>query len=194
MLTAAGTVKVLDFGVAKVVAPADSATAVAQTAVTNPGGIVGTPAYMAPEQLEGRELDHRADQFAFGVLLYEMLAGVRPFGGATTAELSAAILRDEPRHLSAIRADVPVPLARIVARCLAKDPGRRYASTTDLANALSDTSADLALLTPSSLVKAAPRRLARSPGVRRRWPPRRSSRLSFSSVKNGCCPLLRQAA
>ena len=160
MITATGAVKVLDFGVAKFVAPPDSATEVAQTQLTNQGGIVGTPAYMAPEQLEGRDLDHRADQFAFGVLVYEMLAGVRPFGGATTAELSASILRDEPRHLSAVRADVPVPLARIVTRCLAKDPGRRYDSTTDLAHAISDVSADLALLTPASPVKSAPRRRA----------------------------------
>lgn len=157
MITASGAVKVLDFGVAKYVAPPDSPTEVAQTAVTNRGGIVGTPAYMAPEQLEGRDIDHRADQFAFGVLVYEMLTGARPFGGATTAEVSASILRDEPRHLSAVRADVPVPLARIVARCLAKDPGRRYTSTIDLANAISDTSADLALLTPASPVTVVPR-------------------------------------
>ena len=160
MITATGAVKVLDFGVAKFVAPPDSATEVAQTQLTNQGGIVGTPAYMAPEQLEGRDLDHRADQFAFGVLVYEMLAGFRPFGGATMAQMSASILRDEPRHLSTVRADVPVPLARIVTRCLAKDPGRRYDSTTDLAHAISDVSADLALLTPPSPVKSAPRRRA----------------------------------
>ena len=165
MITASGTAKVLDFGVAKFVAPADSATAVAQTAVTNPGGIVGTPAYMAPEQLEGRDIDHRADQFAFGALVYEMLTGARPFGGTTMAELSASILRDEARHLSAVRADVPVPLARIVTRCLAKDPSGRYASTTDLAHAIADTTADLALLTPASPVKAARRSRAIAWGV-----------------------------
>lgn len=157
MISATGAIKVLDFGVAKFVAPADSPTEVAQTAVTNPGGIVGTPAYMAPEQLEGRDIDHRADQFALGVLIYEMLAAVRPFGGATMAELSASILRDEPRHLSAVRADVPVPLARIITRCLAKDPGQRYDSTTDLAHAISDTRADLALLTPASPIEPARR-------------------------------------
>lgn len=157
MITATGTVKVLDFGVAKFVAPADSATEVAETAVTSRGAIVGTLAYMAPEQLEGRDIDHRVDQFAFGALVYEMLAGVRPFGGTTAAELSASILRDEPRHLSVVRADVPVPLARIVTRCLAKDPGRRYASTTDLAHAVSDIGTDLPLLTPTSAVTSAPR-------------------------------------
>jgi len=165
MITATGTVKVLDFGVAKFVAPADSATEVARTALTNPGGIVGTPAYMAPEQLEGRHIDHRADQFALGVLIYEMLAAVRPFAGATMAELSASILRDEPRHLSTVRADVPVPLARIVTRCLAKDPGQRYDSTTDLAHAISDTRADLALLTPPSPLERAPRSRAIAWGV-----------------------------
>jgi TolB-like protein len=160
MITVSGAVKVLDFGVAKFVAPAGAATEAAQTALTNQGGIVGTPAYMAPEQLEGRDVDHRADQFALGVLIYEMLTGVRPFAGATTAELSASILRDEPRHLSAVRADVPVPLARIVTRCLAKDPNGRYASTTDLAHAISDTRADLALLTPASTVMPARRNRA----------------------------------
>ena len=96
MITATGAVKVLDFGVAKFVARPIPPTEVVQTGLTNPAGVVGTPAYMAPEQLEGRDVNHCADQFAFGVLVYEMLTGVRPFSGATTAEVSASILRDEP--------------------------------------------------------------------------------------------------
>ena len=73
---------------------------VPDTVLTEAGAAVGTPAYMSPEQLEGREIDHRADQFAFGVMLHEMLAGQRPFGGRTPAELSASILRDEPGSLT----------------------------------------------------------------------------------------------
>jgi TolB-like protein len=148
MLSAAGKVKVLDFGVAKIIASADAATVVAPTALTEPGAAVGTPAYMAPEQLDGGDVDHRADQFAFGVLLYEMLAGHRPFKGATAAEVTASILRDEPAHLSAVRAGVPAAIARVAGRCLSKKADQRYASTTDLAHAVNDALADIEVLTP----------------------------------------------
>jgi serine/threonine-protein kinase len=161
MSTAAGAIKVLDFGVAKLVAAADAATAAPATVLTEQGATVGTPAYMAPEQLEGAAIDHRTDQFAFGVVLYEMLAGERPFKGANAAEVTASILRDEPAHLSAVRPHIPSPIARIVGRCLSKDPGERYASTTDLAHALSDARADLAVITPMSGAR---------PGVRWMWP------------------------
>ena len=103
MISAAGSLKLLDFGVAKFVAAPDAATAAGHPTLTGTGVTVGTPAYMAPEQLDGRSVDHRADQFAFGVLLYELLAGRRPFAGATAPELSAAILRDEPAHLTSVR-------------------------------------------------------------------------------------------
>ena len=152
MLTAAGTVKVLDFGVAKLIASTDAATAIPHTALTEPGAAVGTPAYMAPEQLDGRDIDHRADQFAFGVLLYEMLAGQRPFKGATAAEVTASILRDDPAHLSAVRGDLPAAIARVAGRCLSKKPDQRYASTTDLAHAVSDALADIEVLTPPPAV------------------------------------------
>ena len=148
MISAAGSLKLLDFGVAKFIAPPGAATAAAHPTLTETGATVGTPAYMAPEQLDGRSVDHHADQFAFGVMLYEMLAGRRPFTGATAPELSAAILRDEPAHLTSVRPEVPVPLARIVARCLAKNPDDRYASTTDLAHAVADVRTDLSVLTP----------------------------------------------
>ena len=150
MISAAGSLKLLDFGVAKFVAPPDAATAAAHPTLTEAGATVGTPAYMAPEQLDGRSVDHRADQFAFGVMLYEVLAGRRPFTGATAPELSASILRDEPAHLTSVRPEVPVPLARIVARCLAKNPDDRYASTTDLAHAVADVRTDLSVLTPTA--------------------------------------------
>ena len=152
MISAGGRVKVLDFGIAKFVAPAEAATAAPQPTLTEAGTAVGTPPYMAPEQLDGRTIDHRVDQFAFGVMVYELLAGRRPFNGATAPELSAAILRDEPAHLTSIRRDVPAPLARIVVRCLAKSPDDRYASTTDLAHAMSDVRTDWSVLTPPAAI------------------------------------------
>ena len=150
MTTTSGTVKVLDFGVAKFVAGPDGQTELPQTQLTAPGAAVGTPAYMSPEQLEGRAVDHRADQFAFGVLLYEMLAGARPFGGRTAAEATASILRDEPAPLLTARPGTPVQLARLVGRCLSKSPEQRFASTTDLAHAVADLQADLDLLSSTS--------------------------------------------
>lgn len=143
MITPGGGVKVLDFGVAKSFATADAATEVPATMLTEPGQAVGTPAYMAPEQLEGRALDHRADQFALGVMLFEMLSGRRPFKGTTVPEITASILRDDPAHLSAIAQGVPASLSRIVGRCLAKRQNERYASTTDLAHVIADARADL---------------------------------------------------
>ena len=141
--TADGAVKILDFGVAKFVAPADSSTTIEKAAVlTEAGAAVGTIAYMAPEQLEGRAVDHRTDQFAFGVVLHEMLTGTRPFKGATTHETVAAILRDEPPGLASVRPELPPALSRITSRCLAKDPQGRYAATTDLALALEDVRRD----------------------------------------------------
>ena len=156
MSTASGTIKVLDFGVAKFLSASDAATVI--PAIVTGGGAVGTPAYMSPEQLNGRAVDHRADQFAFGVVLYELLAGLRPFAGATAAEVASAILRDEPTPLGARRADVPPTLSRIVSRCLAKNPDDRFASTTDLANALTDVRTDLDLLTTPASSPAAARR------------------------------------
>src|SRR5688572_7860008 len=154
MLTAQGAVKVLDFGVAKSLVQADTPTAPPAAALTVPGAAVGTPSYMAPEQLDGRSLDHRVDQFAFGILLYEMLTGRRPFRGATPAEVAASILRDEPEHLSGVRSDLPPAAGRLVARCLSKNPEQRYASTADLVHALTDVREDLGIVTPPSVAVA----------------------------------------
>ncbi len=107
-MTGGGAVKILDFGVAKPIAHGQATTALELTA---PGAAVGTLAYMAPEQLEGREVDHRADQFAFGIVLYELMAGRHPFGGDTGHEIAAAILRDTPRPLSDTRPQVPPTLS-----------------------------------------------------------------------------------
>jgi serine/threonine-protein kinase len=136
-LTGDGTVKILDFGLAKLVptVAADEAETLTQAAAatTKLGGVLGTAAYMAPEQARGRPVDQRADVFAFGVVLYEMLAGERPFKGATGTEVMAAILTDEPASLPA---GVPPGLAAVVTRCLEKDPDRRYQRGSELRAAL----------------------------------------------------------
>ena len=140
-LTADDTAKILDFGLAKLL-PSSGATGaeldVTAQQLTQAGAVLGTAAYMAPEQAEGRVVDHRADQFAFGVVLYEMFGGQRPFQHATVHATLAAILRDEPRSLASLRPELPDRLSRIVTRCLAKEPSARYESTRDLALALQE--------------------------------------------------------
>ena len=95
--------------------------------------MIGTIAYMSPEQASGRSVDHRSDQFSLGTVLYEMLSGKRPFRGATTAETLTAIIREEPEPLSILTPSVPAPVRWLVERCLAKGPTDRYDSTRDLA-------------------------------------------------------------
>jgi eukaryotic-like serine/threonine-protein kinase len=137
-LTADGRVKILDFGLAKLVEPGrpGESLAATRTAVTGPGMLLGTVAYMAPEQAAGSPVDHAADQFALGVMLYEMLAGRRPFGGERAPEILTAILRADPEPLSLAAPHVPAPLRWIVERCLAKEPSERYDTTRDLAKDL----------------------------------------------------------
>jgi TolB-like protein/Tfp pilus assembly protein PilF len=101
-----------------------------------PGVILGTVAYMSPEQALGRPVDFRSDQFSLGAVLYEMLSGRRPFGRPSTTETLSAIVHDDPAPLVTVNASVPAPLRWIVERCLAKDPAARYASTHDLAREL----------------------------------------------------------
>ena len=96
-----GRVKILDFGLAKQTGPAPASEATRTVTTTNPGTVLGTVAYMSPEQARGRELDARSDQFSFGLILYEMAAGKRAFARETSAETMAAIIRDEPEPLPA---------------------------------------------------------------------------------------------
>ncbi len=128
--TLEGGVKVLDFGLARMTAPGDDLPS-AGSHLTEAGGIAGTPAYMAPEQLRGDAVDFRADLFAFGALVYELASGRQPFGGADPISTITRVLHDEPEKLRA-RADVPAALDGIVDRCLRKRPDERYASTRDL--------------------------------------------------------------
>jgi eukaryotic-like serine/threonine-protein kinase len=125
MVTVRG-VKVLDFGLAKC-AP-DAAPGRFDISLTSTGAILGTPAYMAPEQLEGRECDARTDIFAFGLVLYEMATGKRAFHASSHAELIAQVMRCEP----ALDGLAPPQFAHLVERCLAKDPANRWQTTSDL--------------------------------------------------------------
>jgi len=136
MVTPQGRVKVLDFGLAKRL-PGLEAQSEAPTETGAPhtaeGRLVGTAAYMSPEQVEGRAVDARSDLFSLGVVLYEMLTGRRPFGGESVPALLSAILRDTPLPATSLRPDLPRGLDRILERALAKDPGRRYPSADELA-------------------------------------------------------------
>jgi serine/threonine protein kinase/Tfp pilus assembly protein PilF len=139
MVSNEGRVKVLDFGLAKDVGASDPADAtLTSDHRTQAGMVMGTPAYMSPEQTSGRPLDHRTDIFSLGVLLHEMATGRRPFDGSSSAELVSAILRDNPPPVTDARPDLPSDLARIVRRCLEKDPRHRLQTARDVSNEFRD--------------------------------------------------------
>ena len=134
MVTNDGRVKVLDFGLAKETRAEANENTRSLAGHTQEGVVMGTPAYMSPEQVVGRALDHRTDIFSLGVMLHEMATGQRPFGGQSSAELSSAILRDTPPLVTDVRADLPADLARIIRRCMEKDPRHRMQTARDVAN------------------------------------------------------------
>ena len=141
MVSKQGRVKVLDFGLAKDVRGSNLGDATMTAASrTEVGVVMGTPAYMSPEQTSGRPLDHRTDIFSMGVLLYEMATGQRPFNGDSSAELVSAILRDNPPSVTDICPDLPSDLARIIRRCLEKDPRHRLQTARDVSNEFRDLS------------------------------------------------------
>ena len=139
MLTRSG-VKVLDFGLAKLKPSGDvgvnAASTMTDLPLTGEGMLVGTVPYMAPEQLEGRGIDHRTDIFAFGGIVYEMATGRRAFAGESQASLIAAILDREPEPISSDQPLTPPGLERLVRKCLAKDPDVRWQSASDIADEL----------------------------------------------------------
>jgi eukaryotic-like serine/threonine-protein kinase len=140
MLSKSGT-KLMDFGLARAAGAAAGGSSGSQLAtmsrpVTAEGHIVGTFQYMAPEQLEGREADARADVWALGATLYEMATGTRPFEGESTASLIGAIMRAEPQPLAERAPASPASLERVIRICLAKDPDQRWQSAGDIARML----------------------------------------------------------
>ena len=158
-VTRDGQLKILDFGLARLIdpvgGPAHSASTIRnlQLGGTTPGTVLGTVGYMSPEQVRGQPADHRADLFAVGAILYEMLAGRRAFDGQSGVDVMAAILSDKP---SPLPRDVPPGLERAVWRCLEKAPEERFQSARDLAFQLEELShATPALAKPVSPLKAA---------------------------------------
>ena len=129
-------IKLLDFGLAKIVPTEQDDETQALDGQTQPGVLLGTLPYMSPEQAEGRQVDARTDIFSFGTVLYELLAGQRPFTGATHAATLAAILRDEPRPLKAAYPDTPEAVVSAVARCLRKRASERFQTVAELKSAL----------------------------------------------------------
>jgi len=136
-LTRDGSLKILDFGLAKRLSHVQEDLGQEVGAgLTRPGLLLGTVGYMSPEQAQGRAADARSDLFALGAVLYEMLAGRRAFTGGSDAESLAAVLRDDPPALSSLRPDVPPALDDVVARCLCKDSASRFATAREVASAL----------------------------------------------------------
>jgi serine/threonine protein kinase len=168
MLTAPGArAKVLDFGLARLHGVVmDTAAATGTAPITDLGHIVGTVAYMSPEQAEGRETDARSDIFALGVMLFEMATGRRPFIGDSSMSVITSILRDTPPTITDVKPRLPIEFARIVRRCLQKEPDRRYQTAVDLRNALEEVKQDSESgISTSAVAPAAP------PGTPRRWIP-----------------------
>lgn len=127
--------KVLDFGLARIDQMGPETTD-PDIHITRPGQIIGTPAYMSPEQAEGEEVDHRTDIFSLGVVMYEALTGQRPFTGTSNAQILSDLLRSEPPPIETLKSNVPEPFKAVIDRCLRKKKSDRYGSMSEVAEAL----------------------------------------------------------
>jgi serine/threonine protein kinase/dipeptidyl aminopeptidase/acylaminoacyl peptidase len=140
-----GRLKILDFGLAKLKPEFSEAGAseLPTQSATAEGRILGTVAYMSPEQAEGKTVDARSDICSVGIVLYEMATGERPFEGDTAASLLSSIIKDKPRSATEVNPSIPHELAKIIRRCLVKDPERRYQSAKDIRNELEELKQDI---------------------------------------------------
>ena len=154
LLTRERQVKILDFGLAKMRASQTSGATETRTLVTEAGVVMGTVEYMSPEQVRGLDVDHRSDLFSFGLILYELLAGKRPFQRDTKAETMTAILKED---LEGLPETVPAALRQIVGHCLEKDPRDRFQSARDLRFALAALSSQSSAALPAVVTPTAPR-------------------------------------
>src|SRR5215471_11797350 len=175
MITREGRVKVLDFGLAKIQEVSsdpvitDMPTA-SRVELTREGIVLGTLAYMSPEQARGGKIDARSDVFSLGIVLYEMLTGERPFKGSTSVDLISSILRDQPAPVTEVRPDLPPHLSRILRRCLEKDPRDRYQTSRDVYNELKDLRAETSSAPKSEpVVMRPPSEAVAYIGVRPPW-------------------------
>ncbi len=135
-LTNDGRIKILDFGVAKLQVSGEDRSVETLTTVTKTGSVIGTVAYMSPEQLRAKPVDHRSDIFSFGAILYEMLTGSRAFHGETQVDTMTAVLREEPNETSLADTAIPDGFQDIIRHCLEKEPEDRFQSAKDLAFAI----------------------------------------------------------
>jgi serine/threonine protein kinase/TolB-like protein/Tfp pilus assembly protein PilF len=140
MVSDDGWVKVLDFGLAKDLNAEVGEHTISSADITKAGAVMGTPAYMSPEQISGRPLDQRTDIFSLGVVMHEMATGRRPFAGSSTAELISAILRDTPPPVTDLRPDLPPGLTQLIHRCLAKNLENRVQTAREVGKHLREIS------------------------------------------------------